>query len=95
MDPQPLVAKFVVLTFARARHRLGHAVKVNHCSASQGRRNPHFLGSLITNFLRKDCMGSAKSWPTGGWGELSLDKFIICTGRERGPVSKTWGVREN
>ena len=36
LDPQPLVAKFVVLTFARARHRLGHAGKVNHCSASQG-----------------------------------------------------------
>ena len=40
-------------------------------------------------------MGSVKSWLTGGWGELSLDKFIGTAGCESGLVSKTWGAREN
>ena len=39
-------------------------------------------------------MGSIKSWLTGGWGELSLDKFIGTAGCESGLVSKTWGARE-
>ena len=90
-----MVAKFVVLTFARARsHWLGHAVKVNHCSASQG-GEIRILRLADYFSLPKDCMGSTKSWLTGGWGELSLDKFIGTAGCESGLVSKTWGAREN